>query len=64
MRKVVLKDEAIRSSHRFIEKKVNDSLIQRLLIEHRIMLDYDRYKRARPSKTPIGLIPDYLENLL
>ena len=33
----LLKAEAVRSSHRFIEKKVDDSLIQRLLIEHRIM---------------------------
>ena len=56
-----LKAEAVRSSHRFIEKKVDDSLIQRLLIEHRIMLDYDRYRKARPSKTPIDLIPDHLE---
>ena len=56
-----LKPEAVRSSHRFIEKKVDDSLIQRLLIEHRIMLDYDRYRKARPSKTPIDLIPDHLE---
>ena len=44
-------------------KKV-DSLIQRLLIEHWIMLNYNRYKRARPSKTPIDLIPGYLEKLL
>ena len=57
----LLKAEAVRSSHRFIEKKVDDSLIQRLLIEHRIMLDYDRYRKARPSKTPIDLIPDHLE---
>ena len=61
---VPLKAEAARSSHRFMEKKVDDSLIQRLLVEHRIMLDYDRYKRARPSKTPINLIPEYLETLL
>ena len=61
---IPLKDEAVRSSYRFIEKKVDDSLIQRLLVEHRIMLNYDRYKRARPSKTPIDLIPDYLETLL
>ena len=60
----LLKDEAVRSSHRFIEKKVDDSLIQRLLIEHRIMLDYDRYRKARPSKTPIDLLPNYLETLL
>ena len=60
----LLKAEAVRSSHRFIEKKVDDSSIQRLLIEHRIMLDYDRYRKARPSKTPIDLIPDYLETLL
>ena len=46
------------------EKRVDDSLIQRLLVEHRIMLNYDRYKRARPSRTPIDLIPDYLETLL
>ena len=59
-----LKAEAVRSSHRFIEKKVDNSLIQRLLIEHRIMLDYDRYRKARPSKTPIDLLPDYLETLL
>ena len=45
-----LKAEAVRSSHRFIEKKVDDSLIQRLLIEHRIMLDYDRYRRHAPLK--------------
>ena len=57
----LLKAEAVRSSYRFIEKKVDDSLIQRLLIEHRIMLDYDRYRKARPSKTPIDLIPDHLE---
>ena len=56
----LLKAEAVRSTHRFIEKKV-DSLIQRLLIEHRIMLDYNRYRKARPSKTPIDLIPDHLE---
>ena len=56
-----LKAEAVRSSHKFIEKKVDDSLIQRLLIEHKIMLDYDRYRKARPSKTPIDLIPDHLE---
>ena len=31
-----------------MEKRVDDSLIQRLLVEHRIMLNYDRYKRARP----------------
>ena len=61
---IPLKDEAVRSSHRFIEKKADDSLIQRLLIEHRIMLNYDRYRRARPSKTLIDLIPDYLETLL
>ena len=61
---IPLKAEAVRSSHRFMEKNVNDSLIQRLLIEHKIMLNYDRYKRARPSKTPIDLIPDYLEGLL
>ena len=61
---IPLKTETVRSSHRFIEKKVDDSLIQRLLIEHRIMLNYDRYKRARPSKAPIDLIPDYLETLL
>ena len=61
---ITLKAEAARSSHRFMEKKVDDSLIQRLLLEHRIMLDYDRYKRARPSKTPIDLIPEYLETLL
>ena len=59
-----LKAEAVRSSHRFIEKKVDNSLLQRLLIEHRIMLDYDRYRKARPSKTPIDLLPDYLETLL
>ena len=61
---IPLKAEAARSSHRFMEKKVDDSLIQRLLLEHRIMLDYNRYKRARPSKTPIDLIPGYLETLL
>ena len=61
---IPLKAEAARSSHRFMEKKVDDSLIQRLLLEHRIMLDYDRYKTARPSKTPIDLIPEYLETLL
>ena len=61
---IPLKAEAARSSHRFMEKKVDDSLIQRLLVEHRIMIDYDRYKRARPSKTPIDLIPEYLETLL
>ena len=59
-----LKAEAVRSSNRFIEKKVDYSLIQRLLIEHRIMLDYNRYRKARPSKTPIDLLPDYLETLL
>ena len=59
-----LKAEVVRSSHRFMEKKVDDSLKQRLLVEHRIMLDYDRYKRARPSKTPIDLTPDYLETLI
>ena len=58
------RDEAVRSSHRFIEKKADYSSIQRLLVEHRIMLDYDRYRRARPSKTPIDLIPDHLETLL
>ena len=61
---IPLKAEAVRSSHRFMEKRVDDSLIQRLLIEHRIMLNYDRYKRARPSRTPIDLIPNYLETLL
>ena len=61
---IPLSDEAVRPSHRFIEKKADDSSIQRLLVEHRIMLDYDRYRRARPSKTPIDLIPDYLETLL
>ena len=60
---VPLHAEAPRSSHRFMEKKVDDSLIQRLLIEHRIMLNYDRYRMARPSKTPTDLIPDYLELL-
>ena len=60
----LLKTEAVRSSHRFVEKKVDDNSIQRLLIEHKIMLDYDRYRKARPSKTPIDLIPDYLETLL
>ena len=58
---IPLKAEAVRSSHRFIEKKIDDSLIQKLLIEHKIMLDYDRYRKARPSKTPIDLIPDHLE---
>ena len=57
----LLKAEAVRSSHRFMEKKIDDSLIQKLLIEHKIMLDYDRYRKARPSKTPIDLIPDHLE---
>ena len=57
---ILLKAEAVRSSNRFIEKKVDNSLIQRLLVEHSIMLNYDRYKRAGPSKTPIDLIPDYL----
>ena len=61
---IPLKAEEVRSSYRFIEKKVDDSLIQRLLVEHRIMLNYDRYKRARPFKTPIDLIPDYQETLL
>ena len=61
---IPVKAEAVRSSHRFMEKKVDDSLIQRLLIEHRLMLSYDRYKRARPSKKPIDLIPDYLETPL
>ena len=51
---IPLKAEAVRSSHRFKDKKVDDSLIHRLL-EHRIMLDYNRYKRACPSKTPIDL---------
>ena len=60
----LLKAEAVRSSHRFMEKKVDDSSIQRLLLEHKIMLDYDRYRKARPSKTPIDLLPDYLETLL
>ena len=61
---IPLQAEAIRSSHRFREKKVDDSLIQRLLIEHRIMLNHDRYKRARPSKTPTDLIPGYLETFI
>ena len=61
---ISLKAEAVRSSHRFMEKKVDDNVIQRLLIEYRIMLNYDRYRRARPSKTPIDLIPEYLETLL
>ena len=61
---IPLKAEAVRSSHRFMEKKADDNLIQRLLIEHRIMFNYDRYRRARPSKTPTDLIPDYLESLL
>ena len=50
---IPLKTEAVRSSHRFMEKKVDDSLIQKLLKEQRMMLHYDRYKRAHPSKTPI-----------
>ena len=58
---IPLKAEAVRSSHRFMEKKIDDSLIQKLLIEHKIMLDYDRYRKARPSKTPIDLIPDHLQ---
>ena len=58
---IPLKAEAVRSSHRFMEKKIDDSLIRKLLIEHKIMLDYDRYRKARPSKTPIDLIPDHLE---
>ena len=58
---ILLKAEAVRSSHRFMEKKIDDSLIQKLLIEHKIMLDYDRYRKACPSKTPIDLIPDHLE---
>ena len=49
------------SVNRFMEKKIDDSLIQKLLIEHKIMLDNDRYRKARPSKTPIDLIPDHLE---
>ena len=60
----LLKAEAVRSSHRFMEKKIDDSSIQRLLLEHKIMLNYDRYRKARPSKTPIDLLPDYLETLL
>ena len=31
---IPLKAKAVRSSHRFMEKKADDSLIQRLLIEH------------------------------
>ena len=58
---IPLKTEALRSSHRFMEKKVDDSLIQRLLTEHRKMLNYDRYRRARHSKNPTDLIPDHLE---
>ena len=46
-----------------MEKKVDDSSIQRLLIEHKIMLNNDRCRKACPSKTPIDLIPDYLETL-
>ena len=61
---ISLKAEAVSSSHRFMEKKVDDSLIQMLLVEHKIMLNYDRYKRARPSKTPTDLLPDYQETLL
>ena len=50
---IPLKAEAVRSSHRFMEKKkVDDSLIRKLIIEHRL----DRYKSERPSKTPIDLI--------
>ena len=60
----LLKAEAVRSSHRFMEKKIDDSSIQRLLLEHKIMLNYDRYRKACPSKTPIDLLPDYLETLL
>ena len=60
----LLKAEAVRSSHRFMEKKIDDSSIQRLLLEHKIMLNYDRYRKASPSKTPIDLLPDYLETLL
>ena len=52
------------ASHRFMEKKADDYSIQRLLVEHKIMLSYDRYRKARPSKTPIDLLPDYLETLL
>ena len=51
---ILLKVEAVRSSHRFMEKKIDDCLIQRLLIEHKIMLNYDRYRKAHPSKTPIN----------
>ena len=37
---IPLKAEAVRSSHRFMEKRVDDSLIQRLLVEHRIITGY------------------------
>ena len=36
---IPVKAEAVRSSHRYMEKKEDDSLIQRLLIEHRLMLN-------------------------
>ena len=61
---ILLKAEAVRSSHRFMEKKIDERSIQKLLIEHKIMLNYDRYRKARPFKTPIDLIPDYLKTLL
>ena len=47
---IPLKDETVRSSHRFMDKKEDDSLIQRLLIEHRLMLNYNRYKRHFPLR--------------
>ena len=63
---ILLKAEAVRCSHRFMGRKVDDSLIQRLLIEHKIMLNYDIHvcTKASPSKTPTDLIPDYLEIVL
>ena len=49
------KEGSLWSSHRFMGRKVDDSLMQRLLTEHKIMLNYDIHvcRKASPSKTPI-----------
>ena len=45
----------LKAEDKLIEKKVDNGLKQKLFIEHRIMLDYNGYKRACPSKTPKDL---------
>ena len=45
----------LKAEDKLLEKNVDNGLKQKLFIEHRIMLDYDEYKRACPSKTPKDL---------